>query len=119
MNHNFIPKSVFSYWKDGKMICKGTVSEISEVTGFKHSTLYRWHKKGDKRIRYEGRLEFVYELYAPDGTVYFKGTKDECADKLFIARSSFIHAFNDMKRGRRTGKNGAELIRRAGVELRK
>lgn len=111
-------KMILSYWENGKMLCKGTVEEIAKFTRKSANTIYSWNEKGFENLRKEGVLRQIFEVYTKDGDVLFRGTSEECADMMCIERCSFRHIIGDMIKGKRTGANGAELVRKIGVELR-
>lgn len=111
------PRLVFSYWENGQMLCKGTVRDIADFKGVKDKTIYNMAEKGHPRLKLEGRMEQVYEIYTKDGAVIFKGNARECEDHLFIARGTLKHILQGIKTGKRNGRCGAYLVRRKGMEL--
>jgi hypothetical protein len=111
---------VYSYYEKNNKICTGSIKELAEKLNKTPNSLYQLSYKPTcfRRLKIEGYLVPMYEVYTREGIVVFKGSVVECADFMCVNDESVIVALYETKSGQRNGRCGGYLVRRAGREFR-
>lgn len=94
--------SIYAFYKNGELICEGTIAEICKSTGYSRASIYKWYEAPtlNRKVELLRKPVHQYEVYDDSG-VLFRGTKEECADAMCVAVNSLECAVFETRRGNR------------------